>query len=189
MTLRGFGRSALSHGTTLRHASASRTNKIRSVATLTPGLRLAFTFAPLNNNLSTLLTPDAVTHALQKFWGEQLRVVQSRDRLTLALPLMNPDGWQVVVSLQPLSATRAVISDRGETLARLDNAGLDLDAEGTERLLRERLTTFELIADGNELKKEIALPIDGIDIQLFGEALVSIAHLVYRHEPSRLRAE
>jgi hypothetical protein len=37
------------------------------------------------------------------------------------------------------------------------------------------------------LKKEIALPLEGLDIQLFGEALVSIGYLLYRHEPAKLR--
>jgi hypothetical protein len=139
--------------------------------------------------LASLLTPDVVQNALTKFWGEQLRVVQNRDRLVLALPLMDPDGWQIVVSLQPISGTRAIISDRGETLARLDNSGLDLEGEGTGRLLESRLKVFELLRDGYELKKEIALPLDGVDVQLFGEALVSLGHLLYRHEPAKLRAE
>ena len=143
----------------------------------------------MSTELASLLTPDTVRNALTKFWGEQLRVVQYRDWLTLALPLMDPDGWQIVVWLQPVSGTRAIISDRGETLAHLENAGLDLETEGTRPLLDSRLKTFELFRDGYELKKEIALPLDGIDVQLFGEALVSIGHLLYRHEPAKLRAE
>jgi len=36
---------------------------------------------------------------------------------------------------------------------------------------------------GFELFREIRLPLDGLDVQLFAESLVSIAHLVYRYEP------
>ena len=36
--------------------------------------------------------------------------------------------------------------------------------------------------DGFELLREIHLPLDGLDVQLFAESLVSIAHLVYRYE-------
>lgn len=136
------------------------------------------------------LTPEVCTAALARFWHEQLRVVTQRDRLLIGLPLLRPDGFQVVVSLQQLSATRAALSDRGETLIALENAGLDLEpASLTRELLETRLKTFELMQDGFELKKEIRLPLDGIDVQLFGEALVSIAHLLYRHEPAKGRAE
>jgi hypothetical protein len=42
---------------------------------------------------------------------------------------------------------------------------------------------FDLHREGFVLQKQIRLPIDGLDIQLFGEALVSLAHLIYRYEP------
>jgi hypothetical protein len=35
----------------------------------------------------------------------------------------------------------------------------------------------------------VRLPLDGLDIHLFGEALVSISHLVYRYEHEQPRAE
>jgi hypothetical protein len=102
---------------------------------------------------------------------------------------MNPDGWQVIVSIEQVSATRAIISDRGETLAKLNNSGVDLDFEITRRLFLEKLQVFGLINDGNDLKKEINVPLNGVDVQLFAEALVSIGHLVNRHEPAKLRSE
>ena len=102
---------------------------------------------------------------------------------------MNHDGWQVVVAIEQVSATRAIISDRGETLAKLNNAGMDLDFEVTRRLFLERLQAFGLINDGNDLKKEINLPLKGVEVQLFAEAIVSIGHLVYRHEPAKLRSD
>jgi hypothetical protein len=52
----------------------------------------------------------------------------------------------------------------------------------TAALLTERKTIFELQQDGFELQRGIRLPVDGLDVQLFAESLVSIAHLVYRFE-------
>lgn len=121
--------------------------------------------------------------ALARFWDEVLTVEPSKDGAVLALPLMLPDGLQVVVHLQPLSAVAAVVSDRGETLARLAGEGVSLGAEGVSRWIEERLAAFEIERDGWELRKAIRLPLEGVDIQLFGEALVSLAHLIYRHEP------
>ena len=121
--------------------------------------------------------------ALTKFWGEALAVETTKNGVVMALPLMLPDGLQVVVHLTPVSATTALLSDRGETLGRLAGHGLNLDAAAVAELLEERLALFELERDGWTLQKAIRLPVDGVDIQIFGEALVSLAHLIYRHEP------
>lgn len=121
--------------------------------------------------------------ALTRFWGETLAIEPTRDGAVLALPLMFPDGLQVVVRVTPVSATTALLSDGGETLGRLAGEGMNLEAAAIADLLDERLAVFEIQRDGWELRKAIRLPIEGVDIQLFAEALVSIAHLVYRHEP------
>jgi hypothetical protein len=138
------------------------------------------------NSVDTIqtLTTDC-RDALSRFWGEQLAVEPTRTGVALALPLMYPDGLQVVLDLRPVSANRAVLSDEGRTLTALFNSGFNFDARAkqTAALLLERVMTFELIQDGFELKKEIKLPIQGLDLHLFGEALVSISHLIYRHEP------
>ena len=60
---------------------------------------------------------------------------------------------------------------------------MNFDAGQTGELFEERLKTFELQQNGFELLREIQLPLDGLDVQLFAESLVSIAHLVYRYEP------
>jgi hypothetical protein len=147
-------------------------------------------FPVVSTKTNSLLTPESCAAALAKFWHEQLRVEAKGDRLFIGLPLLRPDGWQIVVTLQQISATRAVLSDRGETIAALENAGLDLEPSSLSReLLETRLKTFELIQDGLELVKEVKLPLDGLDVHLFGEALVSIAHLLYRHEPAKMRNE
>jgi sporulation protein YlmC with PRC-barrel domain len=139
--------------------------------------------------LLSAVSADSLRQTLTAFWQEQLCIERHRDRFVLALPLMDAEGWQIVVSLQPVSATRAILTDRGATLARLENLGLDLNAESVSRQLVERLQTFELVRDGFELKREIAVPVQGVDVQIFGEALVSIAHLLYRHEPAQRRSD
>jgi hypothetical protein len=123
--------------------------------------------------------------ALVRFWGEQLGVESTPSGVVIALPLMYPDGLQVALDLHPVSKTRALVSDEGRTLSGFFNNGfnVDLRAKQTHTLMQDRIKAFELIKDGFELKKEIRLPVDGIDLHLFGEALVSIAHLICRHEP------
>lgn len=128
---------------------------------------------------------DECRDALSGFWKEQLAVETGRSAITLALPLMYPDGLQVVLTLTPITATQAVVSDIGHTLGNLSCIGMNFEAQAkqTHALLEQRLQAFEIRRDGFELRKAIKLPIEGIDLHLFGEALVSIAHLLFRHEP------
>ena len=119
---------------------------------------------------------------LARFWDEALQTEWDRDRLVFAYPLMLPDGIQVVFNLKPVSATAAILSDSGQTLSGLSGQGVNFEATATARLLKERLQFFGIDRDGFELFKPIRLPIDPVAIQLFAEGLVSIAHLIYRHE-------
>jgi hypothetical protein len=124
--------------------------------------------------------------ALKVFWKEQLATAPARDGgVVLALPLMYPNGLQVVVEVKRVSEARALVSDRAQTLTEFFNTGFNFDgkAKQTHALLTDRLKAFELNQDGFELKKEIKVPIEGVDLHVFGETVVSIAHLIYRHEP------
>ncbi len=132
-----------------------------------------------------LLSPAICREAMRRFWEDQTQVAGTANGVAMALPLMYPDGWQVQVFLEPVSAKRAVITDKGQTLMRLHEQGLNCEGGQTAVLLAERKSTFALEQDGYELLREIPLPLDGIDVQMFAEALGSIAHLLYRLEPSR----
>ncbi|MDB6056760.1 MAG: hypothetical protein JWO95_604 [Verrucomicrobiales bacterium] len=129
------------------------------------------------------LSPEACREAVQAFLGEQINAEKTRRGVVMALPLMYPDGYQVQVHLEPVTKSTALITDRGRTLAKLLENGLNLDAKQTLALLDERKQMFEVNQAGFELQKEIRLPLQGIDVHLFAESLVSIAHLIYKYEP------
>jgi hypothetical protein len=129
------------------------------------------------------LSPEVCREAVQAFLLEQVAVEKTRRGVVMALPLMYPDGFQVQVHLEPVAKSSALITDHGLTLAHLHESGLNLEAKQTLALLEERKQMFELKQSGFELQKEIALPLQGIDVQLFAESLVSIAHLIYKYEP------
>ena len=132
-----------------------------------------------------ILTPESCVRTMETFWREQVEVAPTRDGIALTLPLMYPDGWQVTVFLAALTPGWVRLSDHGKTLGALIEAGMNLDAKhsNTATLLDERVKMFELQSDGTVLSKNARLPLQGVDVQLFAEALVSIAHLIYRHEP------
>lgn len=130
------------------------------------------------------LSPEACCEAVQGFLREQVSAEKTRRGVVMALPLMYPDGFQVQVHLEPVAKSSALITDRGRTLAKLHENGLNLEAKQTLAFLEERKQTFELNQVGFELQKEVPLPLQGIDVQLFAESLVSIAHLIYKYEPA-----
>lgn len=138
----------------------------------------------MNTIETKILTPESCRAAVQAFLQEQVAAAATRRGVVLALPLMYPDGLQVQVHLELVAKSSVLITDRGHTLARLFENGLNLAAKQTLTLLEERKQIFELNQIGFELQKEIALPLQGIDVQLFAESLVSIAHLIYKFEPT-----
>jgi len=131
---------------------------------------------------SITLDPEDCRKALTAFWSEQLVIERDKNGIVLALPIMLPDGVQIAVEIHPLSERRAVLTDKGDALRWLASRGVNLKADGHKEWIDERLAAFELSRSGFEIFREIALPIQGIDVHLFGEALVSIAHLICRHE-------
>lgn len=133
---------------------------------------------------TNILHPDSVRQTLQSFWGESLEIAATRSGLSLAVPLCFPDGWQVLFDLQPLTPKAVRVTDRGRTLQWLAGAGQNIEADGLVTILNEQIRTFQLQRDGWELYRELTLPLAGVDLHLFGEALVSIAHLNNLHEPA-----
>ncbi len=129
-----------------------------------------------------LLSEDACREALFQFWTEQTEIVETGEGLALALPLLYPDGWQVQLFVEPVSRDQAILTDQGRTLGWLQDQRVNWEGGQTGELLQSRLEAFELKQDGFELQRRIRLPLGGLDVHLFGEALVAIAHLAYRHE-------
>lgn len=123
------------------------------------------------------------------FWAEQVSVVETKGGVVVALPLLYPNGIQVIVYLQQISSGTAIISDNGEVISALNENRLAEPRSSTREVLEERAKAFELTRRGMVLEKAIKLPLDGLDVHLFGEALVSIAHLIYRHDPEVTRMQ
>ena len=136
----------------------------------------------MKTTIEHLVNPQSCRAELAKFWDQQLRIERTSKGLLIALPLLYPDGLQVILELRTITPSQAILSDRGETIAGLQTAGIDLSLQGNAQTLEDKLKVFELQQNGLELQKLIRLPLEGIDIHLFGEALVSISHLLYRHE-------
>ena len=125
-----------------------------------------------------------VRNALQSFWGDVLEVATTRSGLSLAVPLCFPDGWQVSFDIIALTPKAVRITDRGRTLQWLSSSGQNIEADSLAHLIEARRKLFRLNRDGWELYRELPLPLSGEDLHLFGEAMVSLSHLTYLHEPT-----
>jgi len=113
-----------------------------------------------------------------------LEVAPSAAGLSLAVPLCYPDGWQVLLDLRPSTPGVVRISDNGRTLHWLAGAGQNIEADSIKALLGERIDAFHLHRDGWELFRDLRLPLQGMDVQLFAEGLVDIAHLFFLYAPA-----
>ena len=135
-------------------------------------------------NAITTLHPDAVRASLQQFWGDVLEIAPGPAGLTLAMPVSQPDGWQIVVELRQLTPGYIRLSDEGRTLQGLAGQGQNIEAEGFRVLLQQRMEAFHLSRDGRELYRDLHLPVEGMDIHLFAEGLAGVAHLCCLHQPA-----
>jgi len=104
---------------------------------------------------------------METFWREQVEATHTRDGIALTLPLMYPDGWQVTVHLTPTSPGCLRLSDHGKALGSLIERGLNLNSRFTASLLEERLSMFEVRREGLLITKDVRLPLQGVDIQIF----------------------
>lgn len=138
----------------------------------------------MNTLTSAHLDRDACLRALSEFWNAETRIEETREGFAVALPLLYPDGLQVLVYIEALTPHAVRLSDKGRTLGNLAELGLNWDrnARHNQTLLNDRIQAFELTVDGFDLSSTVAFPLKGLDLHLFGEALVSIAHLAYRVE-------
>jgi hypothetical protein len=82
------------------------------------------------------------------------------------------------------TATTARLSDGGKTFWQLAQTGQNIEADVTAQRIRELCDTYQLKRNGWELFRFLSWPAPGAEIHLFTEALVSIAHLAYLHEPA-----
>lgn len=135
-------------------------------------------------NVEITLHPDILRENLHAFWRESLEIAPTPSGLEIAVPQSYPDGWQIVLRLELVTPTTVRLSDNGKTLWQLAQNGQNVDAEITALRLRDILDAHQVQRDGWDLFRFITWPAAGAEIHLFTEALVSIAHLAYLHEPA-----
>lgn len=125
------------------------------------------------------LTPETVRQLLHAFWQESLEIAKTRQGLSLALPQTYPDGWQIVVDLEDHLPAGLKVTDRGRTLGWLVGQGQNIETDAVQRHLDEICAECGIERDGLELFHWFPKGMEGVDLHVFAEALVAIAHLHY----------
>jgi hypothetical protein len=121
--------------------------------------------------------------SLLDFWKGTLEIASTATGLECAVPQSYPDGWQIVLKLDVVTPGVVRLSDGGKTLWQLAQHGQNLEAEIAAQRLREILSAFKVEREGWNLWRTVRWPIAGEEVHLFAEALVSVAHLSYLHDP------
>lgn len=117
------------------------------------------------------------------FQQEALAAEVTPEGVALALPQTFPDGWQMVVELQPGTPKKLKLTDGGRTLGWLAARGQNVDTDGVGEQVREICHRTSMERNGWELSRWIDSPPQGVDLLVFAEALSNVAHLYYLHEP------
>jgi hypothetical protein len=131
------------------------------------------------NTFADDLKPETIRDLLAGFWAETLELNPTRRGLALAMPQTLPDGWQLVVELEDELPAGVKITDRGRTIRWLASQGLNVDADSVVRHLGSICRECDLERDGLELFQWFPKGIEALQIHLFAEALVNVAHLHY----------
>lgn len=120
---------------------------------------------------------------MSAFWNESLSVKPYGGGLCWTMPVMMPDGVQVVLRAKEITPGKVILSDGGDTLSWLMMRGLQAENGGfIEELLQERCEFFGFRIRGASLEKVLSLPLPPEEIQIFAEGLASVAHLIYRQD-------
>ena len=128
------------------------------------------------------LTDTQIRAELEGFWSSTLEIAPTAHGYSLALPQTMPDGWQIVVDLESPLPKGIRLSDQGRTLGWLHGQGQNIATEAFKRHLQQICEQSGLILDGLELYRWLPDGLSAVDIHVFAEDLVNIAHLYYLHE-------
>lgn len=119
---------------------------------------------------------------LTTFWNEQFRVEATAHGLVAAFPMMDASGWQVMVHLEPVTPDRWVISDQGEILIGLEDAGRNTDSGKVREAVQSQCAFYGIERDGLNLRKFLRYPFAPEEIQIFAEGLVALSHLLPKQQ-------
>ena len=122
-----------------------------------------------------------------KFWNEQLQIEAVGGGFVVAPPLLYADGWQVAVYLESLTPRQWRLSDRGATLGKFVEAGLNVSQDRLASAIDRQAEFYGFAREGLQIEKLTGFPFQAADIQIFAEALVALSHLAPK-VPNRSRS-
>lgn len=131
---------------------------------------------------TTDIQEQTIRRILRDFWDDALEIGETRQGLSLALPQTLPDGWQLVVELEDNLPAGVKITDRGRTLSWLAAQGQNTETDALKRQLELLCLESDIGRDGMELFQWFPKGIEAVQIHLFAEAMVNVAHLYYMRD-------
>ena len=129
------------------------------------------------------LLAETVRRAWLDFQQDALALEPTPQGVAVALPQTLPDGWQMVVELQPAPPNKVKLTDGGHTLGWLAARGQNVETDAVAEQVREICRQASMERDGWELFRWLDVPLQGMEVHVFAEALSNVAHLHYLHEP------
>lgn len=126
---------------------------------------------------------DQVQASWLEFQRAALEIQSTPQGFAIAVPNTLPDGWQMIVELQPVTPKSYKLSDNGRTLSWLAAKGQNVETDMVKNHIERICKETNILCDGWELFRWVELPLSGLDLHVFAEGLSNMAHLFYLHEP------
>ena len=126
---------------------------------------------------------NSIRATLERFWSDALEIGSTPRGYSLALPQTLPDGWQLVVDLEAPLPRGIKLTDKGRVLAWLQAGGQNVETDSVKRHLNLISEQSGFERDGFELYRWLPEGLDAVDLHVFAEGLINVAHLHYLHEP------
>jgi hypothetical protein len=123
-----------------------------------------------------------IRQELEQFWSTALEIAPPARGYSIALPQTMPDGWQIVVDLEAPLPKGIRLTDQGRTLGWLHAQGQNIRTDAIKRHLQQICEQSELTLDGLEVYRWLPQGLSAVDLHVFTEGLINIAHLHYLHE-------
>ncbi len=129
------------------------------------------------------IAPDALRGELVRFWSDAVEIAKISDGFEFTVPHAYADGWQIVLRVSEPAPGAFRVEDKGKTLWQLAQTGQNIETDSTGRHLQAICDSRRIERDGWVLSKLCSRAELALEIHIFAEALSSISHLSFLHEP------
>lgn len=130
-------------------------------------------------NMISSFNPSEFRNSLHGFWDHVTEICEESRCVSMSLPLLQADGWQVTVHIVDELNGCVSIRDMGQMRSWLAIRGFSIDSSSCNEI--ENLKSdFGVCEDELGYYKLIRFPVPAREIHLFGSFLSAVSYLIFK---------